>query len=104
MKRILLLILLLTACSPARAISDPSPNPTPSATLRTELPNWFGSEELPHCTVTAEALHVRSGAGIEHPVTGYLYAGDVVSILDQRGAWLGIGAGWIHSRYCEVKP
>jgi hypothetical protein len=47
MKRILLLILLLTACSPARAIADPSPNPTPSATLRTELPNPFGSGELP---------------------------------------------------------
>jgi uncharacterized protein YgiM (DUF1202 family) len=99
MKRILLLILLLASCSPARELA--TPHPTPSATLRTELPNPFGSVELPQCTVTAEALHIRSGAGIEYPVTGYLRLGDVVTVINQRGAWLDIGDGWIHSHYCE---
>jgi uncharacterized protein YgiM (DUF1202 family) len=53
--------------------------------------------------VTAEALHVRSGAGVSFAVVGYLKAGDIVTIQNQRGAWLDTGAGWIHSKYCEVK-
>jgi uncharacterized protein YgiM (DUF1202 family) len=109
MKQILLLILILTACSPARAI----PTATPSATYGqtpTAFPSKIGSSdptpsigELSRCTVTATALNIRTGAGIEHPVIDYLYAGDVVTILDQSAAWYDIGDGWIHSRYCEVK-
>lgn len=111
MKRILTLILSLTlaAClsiptgedtsaaivQPATRIPTPHPTQEPTATA-TDAPKV--------CAVTAEALHVRSGPGITNPVTGYLYAGDVVTVINQRGAWYEIGDGWIHSRYCEVKP
>jgi uncharacterized protein YgiM (DUF1202 family) len=105
MKQILILTLALTlaACSPARAVvrkgnTDVTFSPTPHPT---QEPTATATDAPKACTVTAEALHVRSGPGIEHPVTGYLYAGDVVSILDQRGAWYQTARGWLHSHYCE---
>lgn len=98
MKRILTLILSLTlaAClDTSAAIQQPAtPSPTLQATATaTEAPKV--------CTVTADALHIRSGAGVTYSVIGYLKAGDIVTIQNQRGAWYEIGAGWIHSKYCE---
>jgi uncharacterized protein YgiM (DUF1202 family) len=94
----LLLVFVLAACldipdAAIPATMPPSPQDTPTAT--DPGPNL--------CTVTAEALHVRSGAGVSFAVVGYLKAGDIVTIQNQRGAWLDTGAGWIHSKYCEVK-
>lgn len=104
MKQILTLVLFLTvaSCSPAReaATATPSPAQAPTATATaTETPT-----PAKQCTVTAEGLHIRSGAGVEYAVIGYLKAGDIVTVQNQRGAWYDTGAGWIHSKYCEVKP
>ncbi|MBI4759879.1 MAG: SH3 domain-containing protein [Chloroflexi bacterium] len=41
---------------------------------------------------------------MEYAVIGWLTRGESVSVQNQRGAWYDIGAGWIHSKYCEVKP
>jgi uncharacterized protein YgiM (DUF1202 family) len=105
MKQILILTLALTlaACSPARAVvrkgnTDVTFSPTPHPTQEPTATPADTYGELSRCTVTATALHIRSGAGIEHPVIGYLYAGDIVTIESQRGAWYDIGAGWIHSK------
>ncbi|GEM_PF-4231081 len=103
MTRILILFLTLSlaACNyvdPIAALQQQPVTVTPSPTTDTH-PNMLGSAELPQCTVTG-ALNVRSGPGVSHAVIGYLYAGDIVTIQTQRGAWLNIGNGWIHSKYC----
>ena len=109
MKKLLPLILLLVSCSPLREL-PPRPTVTPTPTATTTATETTPTEPAPmQCAVTAKALHIRSGAGAENPVTGYLYAGDIVTIQNQRGAWYditspsGIGDGWIHSNYCERK-
>lgn len=103
MKRILTLILSLTlaAClDTSAAIQQPAnPSPTPQATATTS--EHVRIVELPQCTVTADALHIRGGAGVTYSVIGYLKAGDIVTVQDQRGAWYDIGAGWVHSKYCK---
>lgn len=77
------------------------PTPAPHPTIRPKATDTPAPND---CTVTAQSLHVRSGAGVSYSVIGYLYAGEIVAIQTQRGAWLDIGAGWVHSKYCEVKP
>lgn len=58
------------------------------------------------CEVTAEALHLRAMPGTHAEVIGYLYAGDLLTILPDppAGAWLRVRAGaltgWINSHYC----
>lgn len=59
------------------------------------------------CTVSAESLNVRSAPenGLEESkVLGWLYSGDIVTIRQQRGAWLYVNArgvaGWVKSTYC----
>lgn len=101
----LLLALALAACSPMAAIYDPARTATPSATDNPTPTAPAAATEAPKiCTVTADALNVRRGPGVSYAVIGYLYAGDIVTIQTQRGAWYEIGAGWIHSKFCEVKP
>lgn len=107
MKRMLILLLLLSltlaACltmptgtaSPSTAVPSPAPSNTSTATA-TAAPRV--------CIVTASALHVRRGAGVEYAVIGWLLHGESVTIKNQRGAWYDIGAGWIYSNYCEVQP
>lgn len=103
MKRMLMLLLslTLTACltiptdtaSPSTAVPSPAPSETPTVTATPTA-----------CTVTASALHVRQGAGVEYAVIAWLTRGETVTIQNQRGGWYDIGAGWIHSKYCEVTP
>jgi uncharacterized protein YgiM (DUF1202 family) len=95
-----IIVLLLTACV---SLDMPAQTETPiQPTATVPQPTATQTATVTTCTVTAEALNVRSGPGIEHPVTGWLRAGNAVTILDQRGAWLLTRAGWIHSNYCEV--
>lgn len=59
------------------------------------------------CTVTAaEALHLRSGPGTGYSVIGYLSPGDLLTVADERGAWMAVTTpgdltGWVHSEYCR---
>lgn len=95
---ILLLSLTLTACL-TMPTGTANPSPAPS-----EAPTATATATPTVCTVTATALHVRQGAGMEYAVIAWLTRGEIVTIQNQRGAWYDIGAGWIHSNYCEVKP
>lgn len=96
----LLLVLTLAACletgaalqQPATPTPQPTDNPTATATA-TEAPQV--------CQVTAQALNIRSGPGLSYAVIGWIYAGDIVTVKTQRGAWYQTGRGWIHSHYCE---
>lgn len=103
------LALALTACLDTSAALQ-QPATTPTATQTTTATAAAAATEAPMtCTVAAQSLHVRSGPGVSYAVTDYLYAGEIVTIQTQRGAWLKVtterGAGYIHSHYCEkVKP
>ena len=59
----------------------------------------------PTCTVTATSLHLRDAGRANAGVVGYLFAGDVVRVLDD-GDWLMIETasgqvGFVHGGYCE---
>lgn len=110
MRKVFTLVLCLTlaACSlnydPYAALHQPAPSPTPTTT---DKPGTTATAAR-SCTVTAP-LHLRTGAGLSYAVIGFLEAGDIVTIQNQRGAWYEVttasGAGFIHSQYCEkVKP
>lgn len=105
---LLLLPLLALACSitPAASIAamvteTPSLSPPPPAPSLTATP-----QEVT-CTVTAEALHLRAEPGISAQVIGYLYAGDVLTVLPDPSvnSWIRVRAGdltgWINSHYCK---
>lgn len=103
--KILLAILtlaLLAACAPT--LPSPTPQDTPTAAA-TDAPTATSTATgALTCTVTAYALNVRQCPGVECGAVSWLTRGEIVTIHDQRGAWYDIGAGWIHSKYCEVKP
>ncbi|MFZ5887576.1 MAG: SH3 domain-containing protein [Chloroflexota bacterium] len=86
---------------PTGTASPPTITPSPTSL---DAPTATATKQPTVCTVTATALHIRQGAGVEYAVIGWLTRGESVSVQNQRGAWYDIGAGWIHSKYCEVKP
>ncbi|MBD2871964.1 N-acetylmuramoyl-L-alanine amidase [Paenibacillus arenilitoris] len=57
-------------------------------------------------TVLADTLRIRSGAGLDHEIVGFLTKGDAVTIIDNRAGWARIQiadgqSGWISERYIE---
>ncbi len=44
-------------------------------------------------------LNIRKGPGILYGRIGKLYNGDSVTVLEERGAWSRISAGWVSSSY-----
>lgn len=108
MKRLFLILpLLALACSITPAVSyapmvtaTASPSPPPS------IPSLTATPQDVTCTVTAERLHLRAMPGISAQVIGYLYAGDVLTVLPDPpvDSWIRVRAGdltgWINSHYC----
>ncbi len=45
------------------------------------------------------SLNVRSGPGMLNKRVGRLYNGDIVSVIEESGAWSKISTGWVYSRY-----
>jgi uncharacterized protein YraI len=96
--RILLAIVvfaLLTSCAPvplAAGKTAPLPALTPAA---------------PVYAVTAETLNVRSGPGMEYPVTGALWQGERVRVYERvqeanGGAWCQVApAAWVWCYWLE---
>ena len=103
---VLFLCLTLAACLDTSAALQQPATRTPTATNTTQATaSATATEPAPMtCKVIADALHVRSGAGVSYSVIGYLKAGDIVTIEGTRGDWYDIGAGFIHSKYCKVQP
>ena len=54
--------------------------------------------------VTAAALNVRSGPGMEYDVNAVLNYGEKYTIVEENGDWgrLKSGAGWIYLAYTEI--
>lgn len=109
-KKILFLLLII----PALACSiTPGANyaqmVTATASLSPPPPSLTATPQDVTCTVTAESLHLRAMPGIYAEVIGYLYAGEVLTILPDPSvdSWIRVRAGdltgWINSRYCERK-
>ncbi len=59
--------------------------------------------EYPSMTVIATCLRIRSEAGTENTIVGYLYQGDQVAILDTKMVgetrWANVGKGWVSMDY-----
>lgn len=92
----------------AMVTATPSPSPPPPSPSPTEAAQDARTHEETHvCTVTAGSLHLRAMPGTSAEVIGYLYAGDVLTILPDPPAesWIRVTAGgltgWINSNYCE---
>jgi len=110
MKRYLLLIPLLLACSLWQPYGAMQAQPTQAATVTAKgdslqlqqiTPTPKSDSGVTFCTVTADFLNVRTGPGTQYPATSWLRAGEVVTIKDTSGRWLQTPAGWIHGSYCE---
>jgi len=64
-----------------------------------------GENQTSTRTVTADCLNVRSSAGSEYGIVGYLYHGAKVEILEQKTVgsvtWGRISTGWISLEYTK---
>lgn len=99
---VVLCVALLTAClsmptataqpvEPGGSVTpSPAPSVTPTATVTPSV-----------CVVRAAALHVRAGPGVEYAVVDWLVFGESKTVLNQRGGWYDIGAGWVNSNFCK---
>ncbi|OQY91137.1 MAG: hypothetical protein B6D38_00645 [Anaerolineae bacterium UTCFX1] len=57
------------------------------------------------CTVSADALHLRSCAGLHCTVIAWLSQGDVLTVQETDHDWIKVTTpvhqtGWVHSKYC----
>jgi len=107
MRRLLLLALVvLTGCTVQLPGGTPVPvshaKPTPTQTATVPAPTQTAGPETR--TVSVDILHVRSCAGVECPVVGYLYRGQSVYAWDREitpegSVWICITPGcdkWVN--------
>ena len=78
---------------------------TGHARLDTVIEGATGTEKpvVQTGTITASCLNIRSGAGTNNAVVGYLYKGASVTILEKKtvngDVWARIDKGWISMQY-----
>lgn len=68
---------------------------------------WISSEYVKDNKVGTGKLNVRAGAGINYPVVGTVYLGDVVTPRSQMGQWMEIAPPtnavlWVHQDYVRA--
>jgi len=93
------------AWQPYAAMKAPYPTVSPAASLAMDPQPGAAAAARSSCTVTAEALNLRAGPGTAYPVLTWLYAGQVLTVL-QAGAWLQVQTdggltGYVNSNYCK---
>lgn len=112
----LLLAFVLLACmTPTLAASTltPTAGTDPASTESARLHQ--GSEYVeptadrrpaPECVVVlADSLHVRDLPDFESgAVTGYLFFGDIVRVLDRRDGWVLTRQGWSKADWLAAEP
>lgn len=105
------LVVMAYAIAPRRAAAagqpTPQPSQAPTAQLATLEPRTAPTET--RCSVTADALNIRTCPGVACAVIGWLGAGQRVNVAADYtpGGWAKLTAGgWIHSSFinCEAKP
>lgn len=111
----LVLVIILTSCSPLDGLQIASPTATaaPTGTQAPQIqPSPTPSPSPITCTVTtgyqAGTLNMRSGPGTSWAVLRVLIEAESLQVT-RRGAWLQVidthGArGYVNSKYCKVKP
>jgi len=77
----------------------PAETATKTATKNTPLPQPTATKNIFVAVVKTTALHIRSGPGIAYPVTGWLHAGDSVTVLGCRHGWAKLAGGWVNAAY-----
>ncbi len=112
---ILFLMVLTLACSataPGQATATaapPTPQPSPAPIANNAITIRPTPTQAPlACIVTADALNIRTCPGVACAVSGWLQAGQTVTLanIDPSG-WANLTAGgWIYSSFinCEAKP
>jgi uncharacterized protein YgiM (DUF1202 family) len=111
MKRIhlLLLIILLQACSPspnldgaATATTTPTMNKAPVTQPVSPTPQV--------ARICADWLNVRQDAGVTHPIIASLARGETITVHTYTttvdgATWAEITSGWVNSKYfCKENP
>jgi uncharacterized protein YgiM (DUF1202 family) len=103
------LVVAVTGCARNTQQQPANAYPPPPAATTTPAPS-YGSTQPPanqataNYSVTAGALHLRSGPGVNNMVIGTLPAGTQVQATgSQQGDWWEVqtpdGTGWVSSRY-----
>jgi uncharacterized protein YgiM (DUF1202 family) len=116
---VLILVLLLTSCSPAEPTTTPTeavsptslPSETPRPTFTSNPPTQTPKLILAEGTLTIK-VNVRNGPGTEYESLGQLNGGEKVQIASKNkaGTWYQIlyapassGRGWVTAQYVQVK-
>ena len=84
---------------PSAGVVSPPPAAVP--------PQRFGTAQAPaygQVVVTAAALNIRSGPGLDHAIAGSVRKGDILSVIDSVPDWFYIREpngryGWVMDRY-----
>ncbi len=95
------------------ATTKPTTKPTEPTTKPTTKPTTPEKDEIPQpdgpvkgTVKVSDCLRVRSGPGTGYSVTGYLYNGNKVTILEQKTVghmeWGKIDKGWISMDYVKL--
>ncbi len=109
-KALAVLALAVLACSGwdpfGGAIYARLPTPTPGGAAAAPTPAYTVTASPTVCTVQAEALNLRKGAGTAYKVIDWLAAGQELTVTDQAGGWLKVttpdgSTGWVNSAYCK---
>ncbi|MTI80379.1 MAG: serine protease [Firmicutes bacterium] len=99
------LVVLLAVLVVGMFFASPSDNPTLD-TGAVAVMGELEQADTDKAKITAWALNMRSGAGTNHGVIGYLYKDDVVDVIGKIGKWYVVKTeddkvGCISSRYAE---
>ena len=88
-----------------------TPYPTLTLPTETDVPTrgamTIKQDGIPTAVVTADALNLRAGPGVDYDVVGRLQRGDIVSIIgcNQLRDWVQVvtetGGGWAALRYLD---
>ncbi len=109
----LVLVIILTSCSPYQGLQIASPTATADPTRPAQIrPSPSPTPSPITCTVTtgyqAGTLNMRSGPGTSWAVLRVLIEAESLQVT-RRGAWLQVidrsGArGYVNAKYCQVQP
>jgi len=102
----------LPTVSPTSLTTSTLPAATPTSPLTLTLPTATPAVLITTVvTVTAEALHVRQGPGVQYASMGLLAKGTIVTVTarSSAGDWLQVqrpegDSGWVAAMYVEAPP